>query len=170
MKRKKITYIYFLYIKLHLFKYICIIIYTKQKEHRKKILLLDCSQENWVSFISFNNFFVSQYIIVYPYDICLAALIIFFSLWCLEILQVVGIGYFLFGEYRERTSSGSKRPCFDKRHTIAVRNHHIYMCVCEREFEDFLLGGGGSFSFFLKVKSAKGCVWRSCPSNLWVYI
>jgi len=58
------------------------------------------------------------FIVIHMTYECLAALIIFISLWCLEILQVVGIRCFWFGEYREKTSNRSKRPCFDKRHTI----------------------------------------------------
>jgi len=83
-------------------------------------------------------------------------LIIFFSLWCLAIPQVVGIGHFLFGEYVEKTSSRSKRPCFDKTHTQAL----VTICVWERFLREEV-----PFPFLSRCGVIKGCVWRSCPSN-----
>jgi hypothetical protein len=133
--------------------------HTHKEKRSTKILLLDFTKkmDEFLLFLLLNLFPLNFH---YLCDTWLVALIIFISLWCCEILKVVGIGWFWFGEYRETLQVEVRDHALTKDTVITIG-------VCE---EDFLRV---SFSFFcfwykgfifllLKLKSVKSCIWHLC--------
>jgi hypothetical protein len=153
--KRKINLVCILNLKMYFYIYR----HTHKEKRSTKILLLDFTKkmDEFLLFLLLNLFTLNFH---YLCDTWLVALIIFISLWCCEILQVVGIGWFWFGEYRETLQVEVRDHALTKDTVITIG-------VCE---EDFLRV---SFSFFcfwykgfifllLKLKSVKSCIWHLC--------